>query len=306
MKKKSGGSWKKSEEVGSLWGIAFVSQVAQKVGRPAARFVLIWVTLYFFLTQPARVAAAREFRERAGAGTSTWDLYLHLLTFAHCALDRLYFLSGRLDLFRLFHVGHEHMKRLSAEKRGAILLGCHLGSFEALRGASREYEMPLSIVADFENAKRLNAILALFGDNQTTRFLDASGDRIALGLQVREAIDRGELVAILGDRAGHGRSVEVDFLGAKAPLPVGAFLLAATVHCPIYFTTSFYTAPNRYELLCEPFAEEVKLPRKSREEALRRYAQQYADRLAAYAKKAPDNWFNFYPFWSPPSDESSP
>jgi predicted LPLAT superfamily acyltransferase len=221
-----------------------------------------------------------------------------MVHFAHCALDRLYFLAGRMDLFRVDRVGHEHIQKLRDEKQGALLFGCHLGSFEALRAISRQADLPVTIIADFHNAARMNAILDLFGDNRRTKFLDAGGSRITLGLQVNDIIARGELVAVLADRAGHGRSEEVDFLGARARFPVGPYILAAHADCPVYFTASFSTAPNRYEIVCEPLFERIELPRRRREETLRRCAQRFADRLAHHARRRPDNWFNFYPFWS--------
>jgi predicted LPLAT superfamily acyltransferase len=292
--------WRQTEEVGSLWGVRFVGRLANKVGRPAARAFLWIVTLYFFVTRPDRVAHCREFRRRAGASDSSWEVFLHMLSFAHCSLDRLYFLSGRSKLFRVYRKGHEHIRELRREKRGAMFLGCHLGSFEALRAVSRDFGLPLYIVADFHNARRLNAILDLFGDNQDTRFLDAGGDRVTMALKVREIIQAGGVVAILADRAGHGRVEEVPFLGSLAPFPVGPYVLAAHSKCPVYLTTGFYTAPNRYEILCERLFDRVDLPRKGRTEALRDCAKVYAGRLEHYAKQMPDNWFNFYSFWSDP------
>lgn len=255
---------------------------------------------YFYLTQSERVSACRSFRETVGAPTSPLDLFRHFLAFAQCALDRFYFLQGHYSSFRIFQVGHNHIEDLVQSRKGAIFLGSHLGSFEALRAASRHHEIPLSIVADFLSAQKLNAILSASFDNDQTRFLDASGDRVALGLQVSEAIQRGELVAILADRAGLGRSVQVNFFGKKAPFPVGPYLLASVAGCPLYFTTSLYTAPNRYELICEPFIDRVYLPRGQRSSALEYYAQCYAERLEFYAKRRPDNWFNFFHFWEGP------
>ncbi len=62
-------------------------------------------------------------------------------------------------------------------------------------------------------------------------------------------------------------------------------------------TFGLYRDPNRYDLYCELLAEQIVLPRKHREEALRGYVQQYAARLEHFARLAPDNWFNFYDFW---------
>ena len=96
----------------------------------------------------------------------------------------------------------------------------------------------------------------------------------------------------------------VDFLGSKAQLPAGPYLLAASLRCPVYLTYGVYRAPNRYELHCEPFAAAVVLPRGRRSDAIQQYAQRYADRLAAWCHEAPDNWFNFYDFWATPRSEA--
>jgi predicted LPLAT superfamily acyltransferase len=121
---------------------------------------------------------------------------------------------------------------------------------------------------------------------------------IGFMLKVRELVEAGGLIAILADRLADGaKHVTVDFLGGKARLPVGPYILAASLRCPVYFVAGIYRAPKRYELRCEPFAERIELPRKSRQEALAMYAQKYADIVARYARDAPDNWFNFYDFW---------
>jgi predicted LPLAT superfamily acyltransferase len=90
----------------------------------------------------------------------------------------------------------------------------------------------------------------------------------------------------------------VDFLGSPARFPSGSFALASVMRCPVLLTFALHTPPNRYDLYCEPLAEQVVLPRKEREAALRGYVQRYADRLEHYCRLRPDNWFNFYDFWS--------
>jgi predicted LPLAT superfamily acyltransferase len=75
-------------------------------------------------------------------------------------------------------------------------------------------------------------------------------------------------------------------------------VLAATLKCPIYLTFGLFFAPNRYQLHCEPLMDRVVLPRQTRAEALKVCVQQYASRLEHYCRLAPDNWFNFFDFWS--------
>ncbi|HIE70257.1 MAG TPA: hypothetical protein EYP98_08780 [Planctomycetes bacterium] len=107
------------------------------------------------------------------------------------------------------------------------------------------------------------------------------------------------LVALLGDRTGlNERTVEATFMGETAHFPAGPFLLASVMKCPVYLTFGLYRSPNQYDLSCEPFAEKLHLPRKNREAGLREVVQRFADRLEHYARKAPENWFNFYDFWN--------
>jgi predicted LPLAT superfamily acyltransferase len=119
-------------------------------------------------------------------------------------------------------------------------------------------------------------------------------------LTAKEAIERGELVAVLGDRVGvNDKTATATFLGAPARFPTGPYTLAALLKCPIYLTFGLYAGGNRYDLYCEPFAEHLELPRGRREAAAAVHVQRYADRLEHHCRLAPLNWFNFYDFWRP-------
>jgi predicted LPLAT superfamily acyltransferase len=144
----------------------------------------------------------------------------------------------------------------------------------------------------------INAALTKLNPLSSARLI-ARGDGVEFMLRIREKLRQGDRVAILADRVAPGERVaEVDFLGAKARFPTGPYLLAALLKCPVYLTFGLYRAPNRYDLFCEPFEEEIQLPREARDEALHAYAQKFATRLEHYVRLAPDNWFNFYDFWS--------
>jgi predicted LPLAT superfamily acyltransferase len=58
-----------------------------------------------------------------------------------------------------------------------------------------------------------------------------------------------------------------------------------------------YRGGNRYEVYLESFGDEVPLPPEQQVVDLKQWTQQYADRLEAVCRQAPDNWFNFYEFW---------
>jgi predicted LPLAT superfamily acyltransferase len=75
-------------------------------------------------------------------------------------------------------------------------------------------------------------------------------------------------------------------------------MLTALVHCPVVLFFGIYRGGNRYEIYFENFAAEINLDRERRAGEIQSWMQRYAARLEYYARLAPYNWFNFYPFWS--------
>jgi predicted LPLAT superfamily acyltransferase len=117
-------------------------------------------------------------------------------------------------------------------------------------------------------------------------------------LRVRECIERGEIVGMLGDRTlKSDKTVRCDFLGAPASFPQGPLLLAAILNAPVVLFFGLYLGGRRYAIHFEPFAEELHIGRQDRGAQLRPWIGRYAARLEHYCRLAPYNWFNFYDFW---------
>ena len=210
-------------------------------------------------------------------------------------------MRGKLRYFRVTRTGHEYLDQLSARGRGAILLGAHLGSFEAMRMQGDTDGFRINFLGYFRNARMINAVLQKLNPAATARLIPIDPADLTFMLRIKQLTDRGEFVAILGDRVGaDGRAATVDFLGGKADFPTGVYMLASILKCPIYLTFGLYRAPDRYDFFCEPFEEQTQLPREGRDGALQAYAQKFAARLEHFVRMAPDNWFNFYDFWRSP------
>jgi predicted LPLAT superfamily acyltransferase len=293
------GNWASVAEVGSSIGMRIVLFVALRMGRGPARALLKCIIFYFVAFHARVRRVSRDYLERIGEPSTFGAVFRHVLRFGEVALDRVFFLAGRHEGIDIRTNGQEHLAKLTRERRGAILLGAHLGSFEAMNARSDDEALRLNVLVDFSTTKRINALLSALGGHRRVRVIAIDPSSMAFVLELREAIERGELVAILGDRVRPGeRSAEVQFLGAEARLPLGPYLLAAMLGCPVYLTFGLYRAPDRYDLYCEPFAERISAHRSTRDQELAAYAQRYADRLEHYTRLAPDNWFNFYDFWA--------
>jgi predicted LPLAT superfamily acyltransferase len=291
------GRWLEQREVGALWGVRILVVLATMFGRRVPRLVLPLIAAYYVILHRSARAASSSYLARIGQPSGLWAVYLHVLRFAQCTLDRLFFIKGDYRPFRVTRTGKELLDRLAHERRGAILLGAHLGSFEALRAAAVAEAIPINVFGNFRNAPMVNSLLDELGNNSQTRFVDAGNSPVVTALSLRKLVERGEIVAILADRAGHGATAAVPFLGASARLPTGPYALAAVLGCPVYLTFALHRPPASYELHCELFAERIEAPRATRNVALSTWAARYAARLEYYCRLAPDNWFNFYDFW---------
>jgi predicted LPLAT superfamily acyltransferase len=292
-------AWLANEERGTLRGIRFVVGLCNLAGRRVARaFVRLLMIYYTLFARQGRRASQAFLREALGRRAGFRDAYRHLCTFGLVTLDRVFLLQGKRQLFQLTPHGTEHLDQLTAQKRGALLLGAHVGSFEVMRARADGRGHDIRVLAYLANAQKITQVLAALSPEMQARVI-ALGSMDAL-IKAKHALDQGAMLAMLGDRTGlNDKTTHADFMGRPAPFPTGPFLLAAALHCPVLLVFGIYLGGNRYELFCEPFADRIVLPRKDREGALQGYVQAYAQRLERVAREHPYNWFNLYDFWEP-------
>jgi predicted LPLAT superfamily acyltransferase len=262
--------------------------IALGLGRRAARLVLHPVSAYFLLAVPQARRASREYLGRAlGRRATLADQYRHFYAFAATVLDRVYLLNERFELFDI------EVRGAPAPDEGQLLMGAHLGSFEALRAAGRRQGgLRVSMVMYEDNARMLNEALTAISPT-------AAQDVIALGhvdsmLRVRDCLEAGGFAGVLGDRGlAQDDTRAVPFLGAPARFPLGPLRMAALLRCRVTFMAGLYLGGNRYVLHFEPLAD-FGAAGAAPEAALAAYVAC----LERHCRAAPYNWFNFYGFWA--------
>jgi predicted LPLAT superfamily acyltransferase len=284
--------WTRRPERGSPALVRFMVWLSLAIGRPASRPLVRLIALYFFLFSPTARRCSRVCLERClGRAPTLSERFAVFFTFSSTIHDRLFFLKDRYDVFDVRVYGGE----LFAEG-GHLLMGAHMGSFEAMRAAGHHHGHRRVSMAMYESNARLRAILGAINP-------DAMGDVVALGrldsmLQLSARMDAGDLVGLLADRTfGEEPVHRVSFLGTPAPFPTGPMRMAAALRRKVYFMVGLYRGGNRYDLHFEELADFTSIEPGRRDAQVRAGIEKYAARLEHYCRIAPDNWFNFYDFW---------
>jgi predicted LPLAT superfamily acyltransferase len=294
--------WSDQAERGTRGALRVILWIALRIGRTAARAALYPITLYFLIKAAPQRRASRNFLSRVlGRPAGIVEIARHIYAFSATILDRVYLLSGRRQLLDVRVYQGELVRQRVTAGQGFLLLGSHLGSFEILRAlAVDEIGMPLKILMDPEHNRTITAVLHALNPQAAASVISLAGQQPLLA--VKESLDAGYVVGLLGDRSLPGEhTVCCDFLGGKAAFPSAPISLAAVAGVPVIMPFGLYRGGNRYDVYFEELAERIVLnPSRTRgrcDPSLAQWVQAYADRLAFHAQAAPLNWFNFYDFW---------
>lgn len=294
-------AWLERPEGGGSIGMRLLVSVALGLGRKVARVVLLPVAAYFMLRRGPERRASRAYLARAFGRAPTWlEVARHFHAFAGVTLDRVYFLTDNLWRFDMRLLGLEQLHLAMDLGRGVLLIGAHVGSFDALRAASTlRPDVTLRVVLDAAHSPALSAILKQLNPQIAAGIIDPRRDGTSVALEIGAALNEGALVTMLADRGRPGNATaSVDFLGQHAEFPTAPWQIAAALHVPIVLCVGLYRGGNRYDLHFELLTERLQIDRQQRQQQLHEWVQDFAHRLAALLRTAPYNWFNFYDFWN--------
>ncbi len=304
------GRWSQIAERGSLWGMRLTAWAYRTMGRRPAEALIHCIVAYFFLTDRSgrrashaylrRVYATPEGKRTLGSPPGLWQSFLHYRAFGLSIGDRLAIWFGRSDDFVFNIEAEEYLDRISESGRGAILVGAHLGSFDALRALAVRKKSAVNVLMYTNQAQRINTLFRELSPDVDARVISVQPGSIDSVFEIRACIERGELVAILGDRlepGDRGHSSPVPILGDLVDLPLAPYLLANLLGCPLFMLLAVREAPGHYSVFCHEFADHVRLPRRKREKGASELLAVYAQRLEHCATRYPYQWFNFFDFW---------
>ncbi|MDB5767294.1 MAG: lipid biosynthesis acyltransferase [Collimonas fungivorans] len=303
--------WAQINEASFVNGMRLLFGIYRIAGRWPFRFALYPVLAWYLLSKPAARRASMEYLQRLCAFDPAlarlnrirpdWrGVFRHFSSFAENILDKMLLWGGLFKTADVVSFGREQMLENIQAQRGGVLVCAHLGNLELCRVLSRQRrQLRITVLVHTRHAQAFNRLLAKLDPDSQLNLMQVSEMTPATAMLLAEKVGRGEFVAIAGDRipvSPMPRVAQASFLGESAAFPVGPYVLASVLQCPVYLLFSM-TKNGHSECHFELFRESIHLPRKSRDQVLHELAAAYAARLEFFCLKAPLQWFNFYDFW---------
>jgi predicted LPLAT superfamily acyltransferase len=326
--------WAQIGESTSVGGIAFLCAVDRWLGRVPFRVCLYPVVLVHWTVNRTARRASMEYLRRldawmqAGNGesgigsealagapsfptphsrSSTRSLVTrslrHFACFAETLLDKLLASGGRYPAGKV-KLQREVMLRQVASGQGGVIITAHIGCLELCQALADQVPgFRLTALVHTAHAQDFNRLLRRLNPDCRVELLQVTSLDAAMAMELGRRVAAGEFVAIAGDRVpvSGSRSVRAEFLGQPAPFPIGPYVLAAALGCPLFAMACTHDGDG-YRIAFEQFSERVVLPRNARDAALTEQAAHFARWLEEQLRHAPFDWFNFFPFW----DQATP
>lgn len=280
-------------------GIRIFLWLITKLGLFPAYALLAFVSIFYTFNTSLHKKFIASYRNKLGLKTNYFQVYKHNFIFGIKIIDRYAHILKRKSPFKFTCIGEEHMHNALKLNKGLILLTAHIGN-QQIGSDNLLVKMNTAInLLMFDNEKESIKDLVKNVDNIVKlNIIDVKQDSVAIMLDINNALERNEIVCMMGDRiAGKEKSVEVDFLGKKAEFPLGPFEIAMITGAPIITTLTVKKGYNSYLQKVYNYLHFENVERNQRKEYLKSHMIKYVEILEEMVKEYPYQWFNFYDFW---------
>ncbi|MDH3739642.1 MAG: acyl-CoA synthetase, partial [Alphaproteobacteria bacterium] len=228
------------------------------------------------------------------------ERHRHARTFAHVFLDRVQLLANGVDSFRIDANGQHLIEELHNSGRGAVLLGAHFGSFEALRAFDRSLPgLRVRYLMFPENAQTSTALMSELNTEVADRVISLADGKRAM-MEAGEALRRGDFVAFLGDRLPDRTirsQISVPFLGESIKLPTSPYIVAMVARVPLILCVAPRLGRAHYAIEFSLLDDGAPVERAARSDHIAVLADRYSATLENLCRRYPYNWFNFFDIW---------
>jgi predicted LPLAT superfamily acyltransferase len=300
--------WANIKEAGFLSGMRMMVLVYQFLGRAIFNIVLIPVMAYFFVRRGGARRASVDFLKKVQRRYPDtfpkrpvlWLSFLHFVCFGQSLLDKFIAWGKNPPEISMDPVEEKMLYDLANSNKGVMVIGSHFGNIEYARGISlRHPDLIINVLMYDQHSEKFSGLLRNARNETSMNIIQVTSIDLELALSLKQRVERGEWVVIAGDRvpvSNDSRVCQTTFFGESANFPVGPYVLANLLRCPVYVMHCYRLGDN-YHVNVELFTELFESSRNNRQEGYQRAGQQYANSLENYVSQYPLQWYNFFDFW---------
>ncbi|MBC7423979.1 MAG: lipid A biosynthesis acyltransferase [Ferruginibacter sp.] len=283
---------------GNKAGYQFFVWVLKNFGVLPAYFLLRFVVLYFFLFS---YKSSRQifflYHKKLGYGRlkAFTKLYKNYYLLGQGIIDKVVVMAGIKNKFTYNFDGEQNLKEIAAMQKGGILLSAHIGNWDIAGHFLKRLDTRIHIVMFDGEHQQIKEYLSRVTGKKSINIIYIKNDLSHI-YAISDALKNNELVCMHADRFLEGnKTLETNFLGQQARFPMGPFVLAATFKVPVCFVFAVKENNLHYHL----FASSIKLYGHLQKEAMmQQMIIDFASAIEEKVTKYPEQWFNYYNFWS--------
>ncbi len=223
-----------------------------------------------------------------------WAAYFIVIGMGKMLIDRSWLgLIPKAKLQGVFE-GGESLQQVLASGSAAIIVLAHVGTWQTALDHLIQLDGKMHLMMAHDTQAVTKHFFEL-GRKHSFNIIDVSGFMGGM-IEAVNALEQGDVVLIMGDRAAGGHTVKTPFLGSEIHLPVAAYSLAANTNSPVLIAFSAKHDRNHqvlkiWDIIHPGYANG------NRAQEMARCAQRFSQALEKYVKEYPYQWYNFFDIW---------
>lgn len=291
-------TWK-GKTRGGMFGYRFFIGLIRYLGITAAYGFLSLVVLYFIPFAPKATAAIWQYarkRLRYGRFKAATLLLRNYYRLGQILIDKVAIGNGMTGKYHFEFENYQEFLDVLNGNTGVIMIGAHTGNWEIGAPFFDEYGKRINIVMFDAEHERIKELLKKNASTRDYKIIPVNEDNLTHVFRITEALERKEYVCFQGDRYLNKEKVlSCPFMGKEARFPLGPFLLASKMKVPVVFYFAMREAQRTYRFHFFIARTVTHTREKRAEQAL---LEQYTQTLETIVRQYPEQWFNYYPFWT--------
>lgn len=290
--------WKGKSRGGSLGHLFFILTI-KYLGVGAAYTLLLFVVPYFIPFAPKATASIWYYNRNIlhySRLKAALMLFVSYYRFGQTIIDKVACSGGLVNKFKFEFDNFSNFIEQLNRGEGVVIIGAHIGSWEMGGSFFEDYGKKMNIVMYDAEFQKIKDVVEKHSAGRNYKIIPLNEDPITSILKIKMALDANEYVCFQGDRfLNTEKTITTQFMGQDAKFPLGPFLVASRMKASVIFYFAMREKGRCYKFY---FKQALPIARKAGVHPEFELFEQYKKELEQVVHKYPQQWFNFYHFWS--------